>query len=122
MTRTPDERTTQTASQAPAPGGEIISESGGAIKSEQRGGFVGIGIDPKDVTRIFGMFQRLHGEREYPGLGIGLALCEQIVRGHGGDLIVESTPGRGACFIIEFRGPGLRAVTAQDPRYGAPQR
>lgn len=82
----------------------------------------GIGIDPKDVTRIFGMFQRLHGEREYPGLGIGLALCEQIVRGHGGDLIVESTPGRGACFIIEFRGPGLRAVTAQDPRYGAPQR
>ncbi|KAB2944470.1 MAG: hypothetical protein F9K19_26585, partial [Rhizobiaceae bacterium] len=45
--RTPDERTTQTASQAPAPGGEIISESGGAIKSEQRGGFVGIGIDPK---------------------------------------------------------------------------
>lgn len=82
----------------------------------------GIGIDPKDVNRIFGMFQRLHGEREYPGLGIGLALCQQIVRGHGGDLIVESTPGRGACFIIEFRGPGLRAVTAQIPPNGAPQR
>lgn len=82
----------------------------------------GIGIDPKDVTRIFGMFQRLHGEREYPGLGIGLALCQQIVRGHGGELFVESTPGRGACFIIEFRGPGLRAVTAQAPRNGAPQR
>lgn len=82
----------------------------------------GIGIDPKDVTRIFGMFQRLHGEREYPGLGIGLALCQQIVRGHGGELFVESTPGRGSCFIIEFRGPGLRSVTARSPRNGAQQR
>lgn len=82
----------------------------------------GIGIDPKDVTRIFGMFQRLHGEREYPGLGIGLALCQQIVRGHGGELFVESTPGRGACFIIEFRGPGLRSIMARGPRTGAQQR
>lgn len=82
----------------------------------------GIGIDPKDVTRIFGMFQRLHGEREYPGLGIGLALCQQIVRGHGGELFVESTPGRGSCFIIEFRGPGMRSVMARSPRNGAPQR
>ena len=82
----------------------------------------GIGIDPKDVTRIFGMFQRLHGEREYPGLGIGLALCQQIVRGHGGELFVESTPGRGSCFIIEFRGAGLRSVLARPPRNGASPR
>src|SRR5262249_39649112 len=46
----------------------------------------GIGIEPRDINRIFGMFQRLHSEREYPGLGIGLALCQQIVRAHGGDL------------------------------------
>jgi signal transduction histidine kinase len=82
----------------------------------------GIGIDPREHTRIFGMFQRLHGEREYPGLGIGLALCQQIVRGHGGELFVESTPGRGSCFIIEFRGPGMRSVVSRGNRNGAPQR
>lgn len=76
----------------------------------------GIGIDPKDLSRIFGMFQRLHGEREYPGLGIGLALCQQIVRGHGGELLVESTPGRGTCFILEFKGAGLRSVRARSSR------
>jgi signal transduction histidine kinase len=78
----------------------------------------GIGIEAKDTTRIFSMFQRLHGEREYPGLGIGLALCQQIVRGHGGELFVESTPGRGSCFIIEFRGPGLRSVITRSNRNG----
>jgi light-regulated signal transduction histidine kinase (bacteriophytochrome) len=78
----------------------------------------GIGIEAKDTTRIFSMFQRLHGEREYPGLGIGLALCQQIVRGHGGELFVESTPGRGACFIIEVRGPGLRSVITRSNRNG----
>lgn len=70
----------------------------------------GIGIDPKDSAKIFGMFQRLHSEREYPGIGAGLAICRQIVRGHGGELTVESTPGRGSCFIIEFRGAALRTV------------
>jgi signal transduction histidine kinase len=82
----------------------------------------GIGIEPRDTTRIFGMFQRLHGEREYPGLGIGLALCQQIVRAHGGELFVESTPGRGSCFIIEFRGPGLRSVITRGPRSGTAAR
>jgi len=82
----------------------------------------GIGIEPRDTTRIFGMFQRLHGEREYPGLGIGLALCQQIVRGHGGELFVESTPGRGCCFVIEFRGPGMRSVVSRGNRNGASHR
>jgi signal transduction histidine kinase len=82
----------------------------------------GIGIEPRDATRIFGMFQRLHGEREYPGLGIGLALCQQIVRAHGGELFVESSPGRGSCFIIEFRGPGLRSVITRSPRNGTSSR
>ena len=70
----------------------------------------GIGIDPADTGRIFGMFKRLHTEREYPGLGVGLAICQQIVRAHGGELFVESALGRGASFVIEFRGPGLRSV------------
>ncbi len=78
----------------------------------------GIGIDSKDVGRIFGMFQRLHSEREYPGIGVGLAICRQIVRAHGGDLFVESVAGRGACFIIEFRGAALRSVITTSPRNG----
>lgn len=62
----------------------------------------GIGIEARDAERIFGMFQRLHTEREYPGLGLGLALCRRIVRAHGGDLTVDSRPGRGSKFIMAF--------------------
>jgi signal transduction histidine kinase len=62
----------------------------------------GIGIEARDVERIFGMFQRLHTEREYPGLGVGLALCRRIIRAHGGELSVDSRPGRGSKFIMTF--------------------
>jgi signal transduction histidine kinase len=67
----------------------------------------GIGLDPKDAGRIFGLFQRLHGEKEYPGMGVGLAICRQILRSHGGEIRVESTPGSGACFVLEFPGTAL---------------
>lgn len=80
--------------------GELYEDEEGEEMCEIRVSDNGIGFKEKYLDRIFTVFQRLHARDEFPGTGMGLALCRKIVGRHAGEITATSRPGEGSTFYI----------------------
>ena len=78
----------------------------------------GIGFDEKYARTIFEPFKRLHSQTQYPGTGIGLAICKSIADRHGWRLAIKSAPGKGTTFLVTIqsspRKPRITDADADD--------